>query len=166
VHQVYLSLGSNIEPAVNLPKAVELLAEHGEILKLSSAWESAAVGSEGPNFLNACALLLTALSLDEFKARVIHPIEAKLGRKRTADKFAPRPIDIDAILFDGQSCHEKFWKLAFVVIPLSEIDPQLQNPVTHETILETATRLRQEVWMEMRPEILSRFDGDRFWSQN
>jgi len=160
VHQVYLSLGSNIEAEINLPRAIELLAEYGEILKLSSAWESAAVGSDGPNFLNACALFLTPLSLTELKAQVIHPIEAKLGRKRSADKYAPRTIDIDAVLFDGQSCHDKFWKLAFVVIPLAEINPQLQNPVTHERMIETATRLRQDVWMEVHSEILNRFDGD------
>jgi 2-amino-4-hydroxy-6-hydroxymethyldihydropteridine diphosphokinase len=165
VHQVYLSLGSNIEPEVNLPRAIELLAEHGEILKLSRAWESAAVGSDGPNFLNACALFLTPLPLAELKAQVIHPIEAKLGRKRTSNKYAPRPIDIDAVLFDDQSCHDKFWKLAFVVIPLAEINPQLQNPVTNESIFETATRLRQGVWMEVHPEVLNRFDNAYFRSQ-
>jgi 2-amino-4-hydroxy-6-hydroxymethyldihydropteridine diphosphokinase len=162
VHQVYLSLGSNIEPEINLPRSIELLAEHGEIVKLSRAWESAAVGSDGPNFLNACALFLTSLPLAELKDQVIHPIEAELGRKRTADKYAPRPIDIDAVLFDDQSCHDKFWKMAFVVIPLAEINPQLQNPVTHESIIETATRLRENVWMEVRPEVLNRFDSDHF----
>jgi len=166
VHQVYLSLGSNIEPEINLPRAIELLAKHGEVLKLSSAWESAAVGSDGPNYLNACALFLTPLSIVELKAQVIHPIEAKLGRKRTADKYAPRTIDIDAVLFDDQSCHDKFWKLAFVVIPLAEINPQLQNPVNHESIIETAAGLRQNVWMEVHPEVLDRFDGYHFRSQN
>jgi 2-amino-4-hydroxy-6-hydroxymethyldihydropteridine diphosphokinase len=165
VHQVYLSLGSNIEPEINLPRAIDLLAEHGEILKLSRAWESAAVGSDGPNFLNACALFLTSLPLDELKAQVIHPIEAELGRKRTADKYAPRTIDIDAVLFDDQSCHDKFWNTAFVVIPLAEINPQLQNPATHESMIETAARLRQSVWMEVHPEVLNRFDGDRFRSK-
>ena len=52
------------------------------------------------------------------------------------------------------SCNDKFWKQAFVVIPLAEIHPEYQNPVTQESIIETATRLRQEVWMETRPEVL------------
>ncbi len=161
MHEVYLSLGSNIEPEINLPPAIDLLAEHGEILKLSNAWESAAVGSDGPNFLNACALFLTHLPLTELKAQIIHPIEAKLGRKRTADKYAPRPIDIDVVLFDDQSCHDKFWKLAFVVIPLAEINPQLQNPLTHESIVETATRLRKDFWMELRPGVIKISGGGR-----
>jgi 2-amino-4-hydroxy-6-hydroxymethyldihydropteridine diphosphokinase len=164
VHQVYLSLGSNIQPETNLPRAIDLLHEYGNILKGSSAWESEAVGSDGPNYLNACVLFTTPLFLIELKEKVIHPIEAKLGRKRSKDKYAPRTIDIDIIIFDDQSCNDKFWTLAFVVIPLAEIYPKFQNPLTQESISETATRLRQKIWMETRPEVLSQFTGDHFKS--
>jgi 2-amino-4-hydroxy-6-hydroxymethyldihydropteridine diphosphokinase len=151
-----MSLGSNIQPEVNLPRALDLLLEYGEIHRVSSAWESEAVGSEGPNFLNACVLFITSLLYPEMKEQIIHPIEAKLGRKRSADKYAPRTIDIDIILFDDQSCNDKFWKQAFVIVPLAEIYPNFQNPLAQESIAETATRLRQKVWMETRPEVLSR----------
>jgi len=185
VHQVYLSLGSNIQPELNLPRAIDALGEHGEILKVSNAWESEAVGSDGPNFLNACVLFLTPLLYTELKEHVLYPIEVKLGRKRSADKYAPRTIDIDIILFDGKLCNDKYWRQAFVVIPLEEIYPEYkpsttvprafpgtarqgrcggspadQNPITKENIVETAARLRQKVWMETRPEVLRRFNGD------
>lgn len=162
MHQVYLSLGSNIQPEANLPKAIDLLSTEGKILKVSSAWESEAVGSDGPNFLNACVLFSTPLLYSELKDQVTYPIEAKLGRKRSADKDAPRTIDIDIILFDDQSCNDKFWKQAFVIIPLAEIYPEFQNPLTQESISETAKRLRQQIWMETRPDVLSRFIRDRF----
>ena len=164
MHQAYLSLGSNIQPETNLPRAVELLDKAGIILKVSSAWESEAVGSVGPNFLNACLLFETPLPPNELKESVIHPIEAKLGRKRSNDKYAPRTIDIDLILFDDKSCHEKFWTQAFVVVPLAEIYPRFQNPLTSESISQTATRLRQEIWMETRPKVLSQFTGEHFKS--
>ena len=164
MHQAYLSLGSNIQPEINLPRAIDLLAEFGNVIKVSSAWESAAVGSDGPNYLNACLLFTTPLSLVEVKEKVIHPIEAQLGRQRSADKYAPRTIDIDLILFEDESCNDKFWTLAFVVIPLAEIYPNFPNPLTQETIAETATRLRQKVWMETRPEVLSQSNLDRFKS--
>ena len=164
MHQVYLSLGSNIQPEVNLPRAVELLHEHGEIRQVSTAWESEAVGSDGPNFLNACVLFTTPLLQAEVKEQVIHPIETKLGRKRTADKYAPRTIDIDIVLFDEQLCDDKFWKQAFVVIPLAEIHPKYQNPITKEKIIETATRLRQAMWMETRPWVLAQFNGSSWKS--
>ena len=92
--------------------------------------------------MHVCYLLIT-FSQMELKEQVIHPIEAELGRKRSEDKYAPRTIDIDIVLFDEQSCNDKFWKQAFVVVPLAEIHPEYQNPLTQESILETATRLRQ-----------------------
>lgn len=164
MHQAYLSLGSNIQPEINLPKAIDLLDEYGEIVKVSSAWESEAVGSDGPNFLNACVLFSTPLLYAELKDKVTYPIEARLGRIRSKDKYAPRTIDIDIILVDNQSCNDKFWKQAFVIVPLAEIYPEFQNPLTQESISETATRLRQKVWMKTRPEVLSQFDGDGFKS--
>jgi len=162
VHQVYLSLGSNIQPEINLPQAINVLRGYGQILRISSAWESESVGSQGPNYLNACVLFTTALFLVELKETAIHPIETKLGRKRSEDKYAPRTIDIDVILFDDHSCNDKFWTLAFVVVPLAEIYPDFQNPLIQESITETATRLRQNLWMKARPEVLSPYDGDHF----
>ena len=159
MHQVYLSLGSNIQPEVNLPRAVELLYEYGEIVTVSSAWESAAVGSDGPNFLNACALFNCPLLPVELKEQVIQPIETKLGRTRSEDKFAPRTIDIDIVLFDEQLCDHKYARQAFVVVPLAEIYPDFLSPLTNERIEQTAARLRQQIWMEIRPEVLGWFNG-------
>ncbi|MCC6299756.1 MAG: 2-amino-4-hydroxy-6-hydroxymethyldihydropteridine diphosphokinase [Anaerolineales bacterium] len=149
-HLAYLNLGSNIEPEVNLPRAVKLLSEHGEILKVSSVWETEPVGGGGGNYLNACLLYKTSLAQDLLKENVIHPIEAQLGRKRSADKFAPRTIDIDVVVFDGEIVGARWLAQAFVVVPLAEIYPEFQNPFTKESIAETATRLRQSVWLETR----------------
>ena len=160
MHQAYLSLGSNIKPEPNLLKALNLLQEHGKILKVSNAWESEAVGSDGPNFLNACVLFVTPFSHEELKENVIHPVEAKLGRKRSADKYAPRTIDIDIVIFDDQLMNDKFWQQAFVVIPLAEIYPEYRIAVTDESAVEAATRLHQQVWIKERPEVLSQFNGN------
>lgn len=156
----YLNLGSNIEPEVNLVKAIELLHKHGEVQAVSSAWESRSVGAAGPNYLNACVAFNSALSPFELKERIIRPIEAQLGRKRSENRYVPRPIDIDIVLFDNKPHNNKFWRYAFVIIPLAEIYPQYLNPLTGESILRTAARLRSEVWMEARPEVLSQFSGN------
>lgn len=89
LHSVYLSLGSNVEPEANLPKAIELLSQYGRVQAVSDAWESLAVGSSGPNFLNASVHLLTDIEPSELKSRVARPIETALGRVRTEDKNAP-----------------------------------------------------------------------------
>lgn len=158
-HLAYLSLGSNIQPETNLVKAIERLQKFGRIEKISSAWESESVGAEGPNYLNACVLLLTPLQQGELKEQALLPIEIQLGRRRTANKFAPRTIDIDIVVFDGRSCDDRYWEQAFVVVPLAEILPEYQNPLTKESITNTATRLRHHVWMETRLAVLSQFDG-------
>ena len=164
-HLAFLSLGSNSQPATNLVRAVHLLQEHGQITAISSAWESNAVGAEGPNYLNACLAYVTPLAQDGLKEQIILPIEIQLERKRTENKFAPRTMDIDIVLFDDRFCDEKNWDKAFVVIPLAEIYPTYRNALTHEPIRETAARLRREIWMEMRPEILSPFNGRRYGRQ-
>lgn len=159
-HLAYLSLGSNIQPETHLARTIDLLHKYGSVEKISSAWESESVGAPGPNYLNACILLATPLLQPELKEQALLPIERSLGRQRTADKFAPRTIDIDIVIFDGKPCDDRYWKQAFVVVPLSEIHPDYQNPLTHESLVITATHLRKRVWMERRPEVLSRFNGN------
>lgn len=156
LHYAYLSLGSNIQPETSLVKAIEELRKYGTLEKISRAWESRSVGAAGPNYLNACVLLVTPFRKLELKEQALLPIEIGLGRRRSTDRFAPRTIDIDIVLFDGESCDDKYWEQAFVVVPLAEIHPGYQNPRTGANITETATRLRQQIWMETRPEVLSR----------
>ena len=157
MHLAYLNLGSNIEPEVNLPRAVELLSKTGEILKASQVWESEPVGTRGANYLNACLLFKSVHSLVQLKEQVVLPIEAQLGRIRTEDKYAPRPMDIDIILCDDTPVNERVWSLAFVVVPLADIYPEYVIASSKETVLETATRLRREVWLETRQVALMKF---------
>lgn len=150
LHLAYLSLGSNIEPEINLKKAVTLLSQYGEIVQISNVWETKPVGGEGGNYLNACLFFKSALTQEDLKNTVLRPIEAALERKRTDDKYAPRTIDIDIILFDDEIIGEHWLEQAFVVVPLAEIYPAFQNPSASENITKTAARLRQKVWTETR----------------
>ena len=161
LHQAHLSLGSNTQPETNLVRALELLQKYGELRKISNVWESESVGAEGPHYLNVCVLLVTPHTQTGLKEQALLPIEAGLGRQRGADKFAPRTIDIDIVLFDGQSCDDRYWEQAFVVVPLAEIVREYQNPMTQEPISETATRLRKQVWMETRREVIHQFSRNR-----
>jgi 2-amino-4-hydroxy-6-hydroxymethyldihydropteridine diphosphokinase len=154
LHSVYLSIGSNIEPYVNLPKAIEALRQHGEVQAVSSAWESHAVGSNGPNFLNASVLLLTEIPPGELKRRLVDPVETALGRVRTADKNAPRTIDIDVMMVDGQANNLDRWDSAFVLLPIAELLPEAAHPLRPETLREAADRARQNTWIVERPGLL------------
>ena len=156
LHRVYLSLGSNMEPASNLPRAVHLLGEYGTVESHSTAWETQPVGAGGPNYLNACVDFRTRVQAAELKQSVIRPIEAILGRVRTEERFAPRPIDLDLLMFDDQPLNLAFWGQAFVVVPLAELCPQMIHPLEGGSLAEVAGRLRAGVWMVARPEVLAR----------
>ena len=153
-HLTYLNLGSNIQPEIQLPKALKLLAEYGEVQKFSSVWESEAVGRISPNYLNVCVKFKSNYSQLALKEQVITQIEIQLGRQRNEDKFAPRTIDIDIIVFEDEFINKEAWKLAYVIVPLAEIYPTYRSAETGETVGEIATRLRREVWLVRRRGIL------------
>ncbi len=154
LHSVYLSIGSNIEPELNLPRAIDMLSKYGQVEAVSEAWESHAVGSNGPNFLNASVLLRTDMEPSELKQRLVRPIEDALGRVRTTDKNAPRPIDVDVMMVDGEAFNEDRWDNAFVLLPIAELAPDAEHPVTHERLSEAAGRARAATWIVQRPGLL------------
>lgn len=155
LHEAYLSLGSNIDPERNLPEAIRLLSRHGQVKAVSSAWQSHAVGSSGPDFLNACILLLTPLPAGKLVKQVLRPIEAEMGRVRGPDKNAPRTIDIDLILFDDDPHDEDFWTSAFVIVPLAELLPNYPYPLGYEDLATVSSRVQRQIWIVPRREVLS-----------
>lgn len=154
LYQVYLSLGSNIEAEIYLPKALQMLRVAGQVEAISSVWESHAVGSDGSNFLNMCVLFLCRLQPVELKEKIIRPIESELGRIRYADKNAPRTIDIDIVLFDEAPLNIEFWDYAFVAVPLAELIPDFQHPVRHEKLSQVAEQLQGQVWIVKRGDVV------------
>ena len=151
LHRVFLSLGSNVQPEIYLPKAIDQLREYGQIEKISSVWESHAVGANGPNFLNACLLFSTSIVPENLKEQVIHPIEAKLGRVRSENKNAPRTIDIDIVMADGDPVNLEFWNYAFIVVPMAELAPDFPHPITHEKLIDAAKLSRTQTWIIQHP---------------
>jgi 2-amino-4-hydroxy-6-hydroxymethyldihydropteridine diphosphokinase len=137
VTQVLISLGSNVAKETNLPAAVARLAAQPTVtvLAVSPVLQTAAVGPSGapsgqPAFHNQALLAETALAPEELQA-LLREIEAKLGRVRTADKFAPRPIDLDLSLYgdfagmvDGKLLPDPdVMRYPHVALPLAAVAP-------------------------------------------
>jgi 2-amino-4-hydroxy-6-hydroxymethyldihydropteridine diphosphokinase len=155
----YLSLGSNIEPERNLPAAVAQLTQFGRIRAVSTVWQTAPIGfTDQPDFLNAVVLLETALSAWALREQVIVQIEQNLNRVRTANKNAPRTIDIDIMLFNHDVLSlgrrripdPEVLERPFVAIPLAEIAPDYVHPETGQTLRQIAQRF-DPVAVGMRP---------------
>ena len=152
INLAFLSLGTNIEPEKNLVAATQMLGDMTELVATSSAWESEAINANNrpadnqPNYLNSAALVKTSLTPAQLKRKIIQQIEQNLGRARQADKFAPRTIDIDIMLFNEQILRlgnrripdPEVLQRPFVAIPLAEIAPDYQHPETGQTLREIA----------------------------
>ncbi len=148
MNRAFLSLGSNIAAEKNLPAAVQLLREYGVVRAFSGVLESPALeGADQPNFLNAAVLLETPLSAVSLRHQAITHIESVLGRVRNPpNPDAPRPIDIDIMLFNrdiilvGQRHipDAEIFERWFVALALAEIEPDYVHPETGQTLVEIA----------------------------
>ena len=141
MHRAWLSLGSNLEPECHLRAALaELRARFGE-LRVSPAYRFAAVGFDGPDFINLAAGLdsdLGAIELDDW----LHRLEDRHGRRRDVPRYSSRTLDVDIVLFDDLVMsgpgHLRLPRRelaeAFVLKPLADIAPELRHPVTGTTL--------------------------------
>lgn len=96
----YISLGSNVEPEANIPRALEQLSARARLQGLSTFYRTPPVGPAGqPAFINGVAQVATDLPPRALKFDVLRAIEAALGRQRGPDRYAPRPIDLDLLVY-------------------------------------------------------------------
>lgn len=152
LHQVCLLLGSNIQPEENILLAVEHLKNSVQILKISSVWQSPSVGFAGPDFLNLALLAATPLTAVELKEQVLRPLEDRLGRVRTAEKNAPRTMDIDIILFDGAELDPILWQYAFRAVPVAELLPEYRSK-SGSFLKDAAAELSKDTPLRPRPDV-------------
>jgi 2-amino-4-hydroxy-6-hydroxymethyldihydropteridine diphosphokinase len=156
--RAYLSLGSNIEPERHLTAAIdELRARFGAIV-VSPAYRSAAVGFDGPAFLNLAVGIDTTLdpvALDAW----LHALEDRHGRRRDGPRYASRTLDVDIVLFDDRIVrgpgHLEIPRAelgqAFVLVPLADIAPAARDPVSGRTVAELRAAMPLGPEMERVP---------------
>jgi 2-amino-4-hydroxy-6-hydroxymethyldihydropteridine diphosphokinase len=152
-HCIYISLGSNIRPEENLPRSRVLLNKFGQVVMVSSVWETAPVGTSGPYFLNAAVLLQANYPHTLLKSMVLRRIEIEMGRIRTFNKFAPRPIDLDILIADGRIIESGLWSRAHLAVPLAELLPDLLHPQSGKRLDQIAQELCKPDVIHARPDI-------------
>ena len=145
MNSAWLLTGGNLgNRKQNLAKARELINMNcGSIIKSSSLYETAAWGkTDQPSFLNQALEVNTSLTARQLM-RCILKAEKMMGRIRK-EKYGPRVIDIDILLFNNEEHNYPFLKLPhpemqnrrFALLPLAEIAPNLIHPVFNKTITE------------------------------
>jgi 2-amino-4-hydroxy-6-hydroxymethyldihydropteridine diphosphokinase len=146
---VYLSLGSNVGDRVqNLREAVAKICEIGDVVAVSSLYETEPVEfTEQSWFLNCAVAITTNLAPQELMSRLLE-IEREMGRERTVKK-GPRTIDIDIVLFGNQVIempelrvpHPAMHERRFVLEPLEEIAAEARHPVLRKSVRELLKEL-------------------------
>jgi len=146
--QAFLGIGSNIRPEENVVAALELLTETSGIslIGISTFYRTPALPNPlaspqlpkraDPDFLNGVVAISTELTPPGLGA-VLSDVEDALGRVRTHDKYAPRILDLDLLVFLSDSTsdneprsptHPDVLSRGFVAYPLLELAPDLLLP--------------------------------------
>lgn len=128
----FIAVGSNIEPEKYIPEALKLIRIHMQPRACSSFYKTTPLGRPNqPTFVNGVWLLVTHRSPETLKNDVLSPIETQLGRVRTEDKYAPRTIDLDLVLYNDMQRNEPNLRLPH---------PDLKRPFVHLPVREILSK--------------------------
>jgi 2-amino-4-hydroxy-6-hydroxymethyldihydropteridine diphosphokinase len=132
--RAFIAVGANLDPEPNILQALRLLRAQLRLTAVSTFYETEPIVAPGqPLYLNGVVAAECAVGLRELKFQVLRPIEEKLGRVRTAERYAARPIDLDILLFGETVCVEQ---------DLCVPDPELRRrPFLGAALLELALDL-------------------------
>lgn len=137
--RAFVALGSNLDQPVAQVRAALAELEAVPETRLQAASRLYRTPPWGlrdqPWFINAVAEIDTTL-VPEALLRALQDIEARIGRERGSQRWGPRRIDLDLLLYDGVESrgealdlpHPRLAERAFVLLPLLEIAPGLVLP--------------------------------------
>ena len=121
MNRVAVGIGSNIRPAENIQNAVELLGREHALLKMSHFSTTAPVGfTEQPDFVNGAVLLQTDLTNEQFRG-YLKELERRLGRVKTGNKYGPRTIDLDIVVWNGTVVDKDYYTRDFLKRAVDEV---------------------------------------------
>jgi dihydroneopterin aldolase len=134
---VFVGLGSNIEPNLNIPAAIAMLQSEFGSLRLSPAYASDPVGFSGDRFINLVAKFDTLL-IPEAIAERLKKIERDSAGGDAAESFHSRKVDIDFLLYGDyinpsmKLPRKDIEEYDFVLKPLADLEPFACHPENGE----------------------------------
>ena len=142
MQQVFVSIGSNIDPRNNIEEARIILGNLFDCT-FSGLYETRAEGFEGNDFINSVVGFQTDMQLIELRDK-LKQIEKKMGRTEIQKGMSDRIIDLDIILYGDQVIEDDDFdipskdieKYLFVLEPLAEIAGARHHPILNNTYSE------------------------------
>ncbi|EOY8406121.1 2-amino-4-hydroxy-6-hydroxymethyldihydropteridine diphosphokinase [Enterobacter asburiae] len=155
----YIAIGSNLaSPLEQVNAAVQALGEipQSKIVAVSSFYRTPPLGPQDqPDYLNAAVVLETALNAETLLDNT-QRIELQQGRVRKAERWGPRTLDLDIMLFGHETIsterltvpHYDMKNRGFMLWPLFEVAPDLIFPdgIPLRTILDNLNAERPARW--------------------
>jgi len=121
MHEVVISIGSNIEPQGNIKKALLVLKDFIQIEKVSGMITTKPIGiTDQPDFVNGALKCLTFQSREELNQQ-LKAIEDRLGRDRSRPKFGPREIDLDIVAWNGEIVDTDYFSRDFLKTVVDQV---------------------------------------------
>lgn len=144
---VYVGIGSNVDRAYNITRAIDALQNRFGSLQHSGIYESDPVGFKGDPFFNV-VVSFTSGESPWTLVSIFRGIEAESGRNRDDPRLGPRTLDLDLLLYDDRVIdrdgvvipRHEIIEYAFVLCPLAEIAGSQRHPVTGETYADMWSR--------------------------
>lgn len=143
----YIALGANLgNREANLRMALRAMTRMARVEAVSSLYESEPEGGAAqPPYYNAVCRILTGLEPLAL-LRFLKGLEHEIGRRPTATSAAPRPIDLDILLFEHRVVetpdliipHPRLTSRPFVLQPLAEIAPEAPLSGVGKTVAAVA----------------------------
>lgn len=152
----YIAIGSNLaSPLEQVNAAVQALGEipQSRIVALSSFYRTPPLGPQDqPDYLNAAVVLETTLDAETLLDNT-QRIELQQGRVRKAERWGPRTLDLDIMLFGHEVInterltvpHYDMKNRGFMLWPLFEVAPDLTFPdgSSLQAVLQISTRINR-----------------------
>lgn len=125
MNRVIVAIGSNINPYENVKRAKELISLQHKVIRSSKFIMTKPIGyTAQDDFLNGGLLVHTNFDKKPFKS-YLRDIEDKLGRERTENKYGPRTIDLDILIWNGTVVDKDYYDRDFLQSIVRELDVEL-----------------------------------------
>jgi len=159
--EAFVGVGSNVDPEKNILSALPEIESRVQVLDASRFYRNPALAPDRgkrPPFVNGVLKIRTGLTPSDLKYGVLRNVERSVQRRRTGDRYGPRTLDLDLLVYgdlevesdritlpDPDISVQPFW-----AVPLAELVPELCLPNTSLPMKEIVRTLdtRSFVYLE------------------